>query len=584
MTNEEIIYYENLKGNPSLNIYLFDKLFSVINGITVAKPNISLQLIDGIPMAYNTFTDTDTFSSLFPEGLSAPSFENNFQDLSSENSIENNATQYALSSPFKENSIFHPNYDKSKKEEEENRKKEKLIKIQLIKDINSDELNAASEDNFKFGWWSTDYEGKKKVPSDQYHLYRSNLEKTVYFQIEVNPKIPSGTSIRFQLYDFDGMFNFDDKTFAENEIIKTAVVRTVNKEKRITIELFLSPNWGSDIAIEKGLFANGSIELYWQWEFKNVIWSSKQIQLNVYPSLIKLHIKPVLQDEKFNLPEFYSRLGDLILFAIERLPNGEIKKFVSIAIRNTTTYKSIEDVNKFLKEVYTERINLDTNEIEAAGYEVTELNNYFKIKNNATSIFIEEEKITVPVEKGTKLAVYNSLNKGIALAKNAAKGYGHYQVIKETINMFPELSYNSQFNMPSLSTFVGLIRGAEVIAFALMVTEWVIKDQMKEDEETINQFLSIDWQNAKKKGLDNALNFIQKSNWARENGFTSILIAQENLDSLLKGEYNALEELIRASFVSENPKIYVVFTYRVTNEKLDTYTDVVDCIYLNYDS
>ena len=132
MTQEESIYYENLKNNPSINNYVFDKLFTVINGTTVAKPNVALQLVGGIPMVYNSFTETNTLDSLFPSGLS------------NENSIEKNSTQYALNSTLGENSIFHPNFDKKRKEEVE---KKRIFEI-------TKEINLAYETD---GHYSTVY-------------------------------------------------------------------------------------------------------------------------------------------------------------------------------------------------------------------------------------------------------------------------------------------------------------------------------------------------------------------------------------------------------------------------------------------
>lgn len=368
--------------------------------------------------------------------------------------------------------------------------------------VDEKKVEVDPQKDFISGWWSKDYEGKIYVDSDQYHSYRSNLEKTVFFQITVNNKIKVGTPISFMLFDYD--INPDDNEFNDKPVIIESFVRKVGDEKRVTIELYLNPEWEKKIVEETGSFANNSIELYWSWTYDNTIWTSKSVQLNVYPSEKKLYIKPILNGIDYKLPEIYSHNGEIITFALELLPKGQIKKFVSIKIRNTITYKSFEDINKFYKEIFTERINLDANTLEASGYKVIELNHYFKIKNNATSIFIEEENIEVPVEKGTKLAAYNSLYKGIKTIKNALEWYGYYTAFKDTINMFPELSNNGKFNAPSLSIFVGMIPQlpyAGVYAFALALTEWSMKDQKEQDDKVIDQSLWVDWQNAKNRDL-----------------------------------------------------------------------------------
>lgn len=249
--------------------------------------------------------------------------------------------------------------------------------------VDEKEKEVDIQKDFISGWWSTDYEGKIYADSDQYHSYRSNLEKTIFFQITINNKINEGIPISFRLFDYDGIFNPDDEEF---NIVKESFVRKVGDEKRVTIELYLKPEWEKNIVEETGSFANNSIELYWSWTYNNTIWTSKSVQLNVYPSEKKLYIKPILNGIDYKLPEMYSHKGEIITFALELLPDGEIKKFVSIKIRNTITYKSLADVNKFYKEIFTERINLGTNTLETSGYEVVELNHYFKIKNNATNI------------------------------------------------------------------------------------------------------------------------------------------------------------------------------------------------------
>lgn len=89
MTQDETLYYNNLKNNDSLNPYVFDKLFSIINGHTVDKPNVALQLLGGVPMVVNTFNDSNIFAGLFPQGLDATNFnENTFQGIANNKSFE----------------------------------------------------------------------------------------------------------------------------------------------------------------------------------------------------------------------------------------------------------------------------------------------------------------------------------------------------------------------------------------------------------------------------------------------------------------------------------------------------------------
>jgi|SRR6478672_8811947 len=542
-------------------------------------------------MATNLFDDFESESKPHFEGefLDFNSKLNNpsdFPDSNLNRSFANRSTDYAQKSHFGENSMFHPDFDKEQILERERQNK---VVAKMIPDLNQNRIDkiVLNSNDFLAAYWSTDYEGKIKVKGDSYHKYRSSLEQTVYFQIDVNESVPLNTSIKFKLYDSDKLFSFtinpDDSTFNDKEVVIDAVVRNVNQAKRITLKLYLDPHWSKDIAADKrGIFKNGSVELYWKWDYNKVPWSSeKDVQLNVYPSEKKLHLKPVIPGD-YSLPEIYSQTGEIILFAIDRLPSGEIKSFVSIKLRVTTQFKTLEDSNKFFKEVFTERINLETNNVEAAGYQVEELNHYFKVKDNATQIYIEEETLKLDVPKGSKTAVYNNINKTIKFAQEitGSEILDHLEVFNELRNFFPELSYNNKVNLPSLSTLVGVIPGAQVLAFGLSMVEWIVKDQMEEDQKVIDKSFWLQWQNSKKNGLDQVLNFIE-TDWARKNLFTRVNISQVILDSLLKGKFDSLVELIDAANNEDGEKKYFVITYNIFYPELETFTDVVDSIHLN---
>jgi hypothetical protein len=478
---------------------------------------------------------------------------------------------------------------------------ENKIKISSVQDKDSfDSINRleVNSKDFPTAYWSSDYDGKLPVDSSSYEKYRSNLEKTVYFQLNVNQAVPTNTEIEFKLLDNDKIsypldfahpfFTFynlvttDDDKFDDKEIKILGVVREFEGKKRITLELFLNPSWANDIIDDKsGPSLNGSLELYWSWQYNNIDWTSKKVQLHVYPSDISLRLKAAYFNGENKLPEMYSHKGDIITFALDRLPDGTIKKFVSIKIRNTITYNSFEDVNQFYKEIYTERINLDKNNIEAASYQIEELNHYFKIKGNGTTIHIEEENILVPIAKDTKIAVYNSFYEGVKVIKDATKYYGYFSIFKDTINMFPELSGNDEFNVPSLSTFVGLIPGLDIVAFGLALTEWTIKDQIAEQDKLINESLFLKWQNIKKQGLEAALNFIDNNEWAKNNGFDYIAVSQETLDMLFNGSFKTfieLEDFQRTIVIKEER--YVLCKYRINYEEIGTFDDIIDCIFL----
>lgn len=444
----------------------------------------------------------------------------------------------------------------------------------------------SNEKDFPTAYWSYDFEGKKRVSGDSNHKFRTTLEKTVYFQIDVNDRIPIGTTLQFKLYDYDtGLFmdlvNPDDDEFDGKEVIKIAVVREVDGKKRITIELFLELKWKKEIAEDKGSFRDGCLDLYWKWEYDNTDWNSESVILSVYPSDIRLRIKPALDIKKNGLPEMYSRLGDFLSFAIDQLPDGKIEKFVLIKIRATTTFSSIENINKFKKEIYTESISLKNNTLESASYEVIDVEHFFTVRDDIKKIFVEEKVIKVPVAKGSNIAVFNSLKKTINFGKSAAEIFGHIQVLNEMRNMIPELNGNGKFNMPSLSTFIGFIPGAQVLAFGVEVIGWIVADMYKEMEAMVDEQMWITWQNTKTKGLEQAKGF-KNTYWATDKQFNYITVGQSVLNALLKGKYKKIDQLRDESFkLNPDEPTYTIFTYRVIEEEIDDYFDVVDCIFTN---
>lgn len=436
------------------------------------------------------------------------------------------------------------------------------------------------------GWWSPDYEGMLNIPEQDANWPKAYLEETVYFQLNVSENIPVGTSITFQLWDKDNPFQdltiFDDSKFDGKSIFKTVMVREVNGQHRITIELYLKPKWHIDIKKDLKGSINGCLEFYWTWKYHNTYWNSKNNILDIYPSKTTLFIKPAISDKRYGLPEIYSNDGSTIVYAIEKLPEGTVKKFSMIKLRTITTFKFQTDINKFKREIYTEAINLDTNKLESVNYEVEEMTSFFNTRKDATKLYLDEDIIEIPIEARGKLAVKNFGSKVIKFAKEAAKVYEQIEILKEMKEMIPELSSNEKFNMPSLSTFVGFVPQLAVFAFGVEVIGWMVAGSLKEANDVVEESILADWQNAKAKGLKDAQNFIQRP-WPMANGFKFIKISKNILNKLLKGEIKTLEELENIKInegqneFSEECTIFYIEKY---DKEIDTYITTIDSIFI----
>ncbi|WP_395045638.1 hypothetical protein [Flavobacterium sp.] len=149
--------------------------------------------------------------------------------------------------------------------------------------------------------------------------------------------------------------------------------------------------------------------------------------------------------------------------------------------------------------------------------------------------------------------------------------------------MIPELSSNNKFNMPSLSTFFGLIPKVPnigVYAFAFSLAEVLIMQLNEEQDKIINESFWLEWQNAKRQGLEKVLAFINTP-WADKNGFKKVEISKTILENLFKGQLKNYNDLFDSSKIKDEEKNYFVIVYRIKNDKLDTFTDIVDCIIIN---
>lgn len=442
-------------------------------------------------------------------------------------------------------------------------------------------FNAENGDDKEFptAYWSYDFEGKKRIPGDNNHIFRSTLEKKVFFQITVTAKVPLNTFIEFQLWEKDSVGFMDDSEFNEKKVFRLSDVREVEGKKRITIELFLENVWKKEIAKDRGSFQNGCIELFWKWQYNNTDWNSRDVELSVYPTDLRLRFKPAFSKKTHSLPEIYSHKGDIIVFVLDR-NEIEIKKFAYIHVKTTIEFKTTEQINTFKKQVYTEGFNLTENKADFINLHVEEVENVFKIKKGTKYIFIEENLKKIPLMDEDSFSMYSSLNKKIKFGKAVSEALDKYLIIEEMAQMIPEISSNGKFNKPALSTFVGMIPGAQIIAFGVAVLEWVSADMIKEMDEWLDEQMWIRWQNSKAKGLKEA-RFFAGLDWAKKNGFFHESLSHQLLNRVLRGDFKEINELITAIARDSNPKTHTIFTYRVEEPQIEEYFDLIDCIFIN---
>ncbi|WP_395076428.1 hypothetical protein [Flavobacterium sp.] len=306
----------------------------------------------------------------------------------------------------------------------------------------------SQDKNFPLGWWSSDPEGNVPVEYDRVHTpgYRAQLEDIVYFQLKVDKKVPVGTQIKFKLWDKDIAFfidwiNFDDDDFGKDgkELFKTAIVSDVGNAEfnRVTIKLYLTPEWKAQLEIEKGSLKDGCLDFYWIWEYQSQKWESKDIILRVYYKR-NLFIKEAYPS-KYTFPEVIdSKTGDYIVFLKNEAGdvvgniNSKVDRFYAVRVTVTGKYEFEGRTNKVTKKLYEEKINLHTGKSSNKKiFEVKELV-AFKAKNTTVITKLKNTKVIQIKKKFSDYYNVHDIGKyGIQGLQEAMNVFGYIDLFND---------------------------------------------------------------------------------------------------------------------------------------------------------
>ncbi|PBI90987.1 hypothetical protein BSF41_16930 [Flavobacterium sp. ACN2] len=107
------------------------------------------------------------------------------------------------------------------------------------------------------------------------------------------------------------------------------------------------------------------------------------------------------------------------------------------------------------------------------------------------------------------------------------------------------------------------------------------QDLLEEAEHNFNEQMWLEWQNTKTKGLDAALSFINNNSWASDNFFRSYPVNTEIVNDLLIGKIKTRQQIRDRRSITKEKLTHTLITYGVEDLELDTYYDIVDCIFMN---
>ena len=439
--------------------------------------------------------------------------------------------------------------------------------------ISMGQYNYTEKLDFPSGWWSYDYKGEKIIKEN-----KTNLDKVVYFQLDVDDDVPDNTEIIFHLYNRETLFmidilNPDSNDFNEKEVIKKGTIRKVGEKKRITIKLFLDILWKKKM-IEKNM---GYLDLYWRWKYKNVNWTcADKLHLKVFSSKRNLFLKPA--HSGYNFPEIRTSDGDIIVFSagvgfegknspeIKRVL-GEIQEYMksrvldklgeysdklrhTIAVRQLRKGKLVSNTGKimFSKRIYTQPIYDNRGKM----YIVTKAANFGYRKQGQ-----------VVTTKGISQLDYF---KDVGALNKVAKASKELLKVFDFVDLFQYMSGERPETIPI--PFLPL-------DFIVKVITPYMSDQITEMiDDVINEMVEA----AKDKGLE-TVEKIKFTQGGAMKGYDTTEIDQESLNKLFRNEIETLNDLKDLNR-NPNPKQYVVLYHYEENEELDEYYYIIDSIFI----
>lgn len=436
------------------------------------------------------------------------------------------------------------------------------------------------------GWWSPDYEGMRNIPEQDSNWPKAYLEETVYFQLNVSESIPVGTSITFQLWDkntpFKGLTIFDNPKFDGQMVFKTVMVREVNGQHRITIELYLNPKWHIEIKKDEKGSINSCLEFYWTWKYHNTYWKSNNNILDVYRSKTTLFIKPAY--EGYGFPEIRSADGEIIVFSAgivateepsrelenvmdkicENIKNNamfdlreEMVKYsdklrYSIAIKQLKKGNLVNNMGKleYSRRIYTKPV-FDN---EGKLYEITQ----------AVNFGYKKEGKVVTTKGISQLDYFKQVGVRNALLKNAEK-------LNFIINAIDTVKFGMDGKMETLTTMFVPLDFLNAVVYPSI---------SKPIEEVWDGMVVDAVEQAKDNGLRGISDLALAKWFSRDTygDYQYIKINQDILNNLFKGKYKTLKDLednlenFRKSINNydyQTSLIYTVFYYTKKNVEID---------------
>ncbi|WP_438710794.1 hypothetical protein ACSTS3_19165 [Aquimarina muelleri] len=461
------------------------------------------------------------------------------------------------------------------------------------------------EPQFEDGWWSYDKDGKERYEWGEDEI-SIPLGKTMYFNVKTKD-IVAGEELEMQLMDYDYFwwlgehideYNIDTSKFPNDTVWKKAKVRAVDGQSIATVELLLNESWEPVIADDHddAFSLDQNIELYWRVRYvtdkgpkvKKILPQKKEDYLRVGYNDRDLYIKPAVDGS--SLPEYYDKNGKLIIFAFKRAkdiatglnPNAAIEKFIVTKIKVVET-RTLSEINKVKRELYYERINLNTNDSKRMLY-VTEEASEFYIKGTASFTDVTNTEIKNPKkfsEYFNKKDAGDIATVGLKEGREILRFLDYVSVTETLISMFPKEG-STGLEVPKPSSAAGIISTfatgeltwalSGALSALFMVADVIATQEVNKIMNDVREYNFELLQRAKLEGLKTLKAFIKGTRTEALIGFSLIEgIPVSTHCKILNGDIKTFKDLNDSIFDEISNGEEAFYTYLIqTNENEET--------------
>ena len=418
------------------------------------------------------------------------------------------------------------------------------------------------------GWWSSDKDGEKI-------LEESKLGQTVFYHVETKG-IANGQKLDLKLYDNDFyihpiyyIFKNDDDKFPDEEVIKSATIRTVKGRKYATVELLLSEKWESVIKddIDMTINLDKKIKLHWEVKYGTKLKTRLDSSfLHVGFSDKTLYFKSPVAGH--NLPELISYDGSPLL--LMKL-GGKILKDETQKKVGSLIGQSIDKTISNIALTKMEKGNLLTN----TGQIYTKNSSIYTkdiYTNNGTLLKDVKQRKNLGFKQGEEIVSSKGLSQYDYFATEGKrvkilgflKSAGH---LFDFASLIQSVQNGIDTTKP-LSIPMGPLSPINDLAGVL------IQQYADDLDESLEMVFQQELAEAKAEGLNYLRNFV--NSWANSNDYVYRLeaISAETASKLLQGEFRTFEVFQKYADVNRSRFNNVEVLYRTVynkNKEVDIY-------------